>query len=74
MSYPAIVCHLPTLETLQDSPEGGANLESKGAILAPTMIQILKNKFLDTSELDAKILYAQVLYFECTMFFVITKQ
>ena len=36
--YPAIVCHLPALKTLQDSPEGGANLELKGAILAPTTV------------------------------------
>ena len=38
LAYPAKVSHLPELETLQDSPEGGANLELRGAILAPTTV------------------------------------
>jgi len=29
------------LETFQDSPEGGADLEFRGAILAPTTILLL---------------------------------
>ena len=55
MSSPASVSHLPDLETLQDSPEGGANLDLRGAILAPTtVLQFFWVKYFELSEKNVK--------------------
>ena len=40
LSYPANFGHLPDFECFANSPEGGANLELRGAILAPTTVQM----------------------------------